>query len=258
MENENIVELVRRFVPIADTAKRLGISRQSMYNYMNHYDSGDFEKIPANIMRFFDFVSDSSSKEDVEAYLMKINFDRVKVKEREAELSERVESIASKIKYIQTELKSEPSDSERIEDMRAYLNKLIIEKNALLYNLDITKGSDYDTFWIECDPASELPRRRKFWKGFENIDIRFGSVVKDGKAMIVFDAGEIEYSEIYCDVFMNDPESDNAVKIGRYYPEDYMNFIGVNNIPLDSMQFFYRLSVSYGDSFYESGVELLD
>lgn len=71
MEEGSIADKVKGTMSITDVAERLNVSRPSLYKYMDNYDRGDYESIPARVLEFFTRIdSGEASKDDVEQGLL--------------------------------------------------------------------------------------------------------------------------------------------------------------------------------------------
>ena len=66
-----IAVILRAVASLSDIAEKLDISRPTLYKYMDHFDNGEYERIPKNICAYFDRMSmGAASEEESAIYLM--------------------------------------------------------------------------------------------------------------------------------------------------------------------------------------------
>lgn len=71
-EEGRVQDAVKAACSLSYVSEKLGISRPTLYKYMELYDSGETEKLPVGVKRFFRFVTDSRrSEEEVILYFMR-------------------------------------------------------------------------------------------------------------------------------------------------------------------------------------------
>lgn len=67
----SISDAVRECVSLSEVAQFMSISRPTLYKYMDHYDSGETERVPARVRDFFAFVGRGGrTRAEVRRYLM--------------------------------------------------------------------------------------------------------------------------------------------------------------------------------------------
>lgn len=67
-----IQDRIRVTCSISYVAEKLGVSRPTFYKYMEQYDSGDSEKLPRQVLGFFNYMSAKErTEEDVILYFLK-------------------------------------------------------------------------------------------------------------------------------------------------------------------------------------------
>lgn len=66
-----IAVTLRGATSLSEIAEKLDISRPTLYKYMDHFDNGEYERIPKNICAYFDRMSRGDASEEESAiYLM--------------------------------------------------------------------------------------------------------------------------------------------------------------------------------------------
>ena len=67
-----VQDAVKTACSLSYVAEKLGISRPTLYRYMDLYDEGDGMRIPSGVRDLFDFVTSARrSEEDVIMYFMR-------------------------------------------------------------------------------------------------------------------------------------------------------------------------------------------
>ena len=142
MNNEDAVSIrdkIKIFVSISDTAERFGISRPTLYMYMDSYDDGDSLEIPANLKGFFDLVSTDPDPDQVRLYLMSNGSPKdvsdikpVKMKSRAVLAKDEYdrlvldkERLTSYFNQMQSRLKDYEKRIEKIDEEKKMLLKLV-------------------------------------------------------------------------------------------------------------------------------------
>ena len=82
IQKESIRTIIVENISLSRFAKCMGISRPTLYKYMEAYDSGDVKLIPDGILKVFDTASSRIPKDRLQAYFNDIYANHIRTEER--------------------------------------------------------------------------------------------------------------------------------------------------------------------------------
>ena len=67
---QSIANTLKEVSSISEIAEKFGISRPTLYKYMDCFDNGEYDRIPGKILSYFDAMSREADPERSTIYLM--------------------------------------------------------------------------------------------------------------------------------------------------------------------------------------------
>ena len=141
-QNASIRDIIGENISLSTFAKCMGISRPTLYKYMDAYDKRDLDLIPDNILRVFDTASTRIPKDQLQAYFNEVYAKYIRTEERRnrespvpPEIAEIVDAEGLDVKdidrmiekaerHLERLLKREPQDEDEIESVRKDIRDL--------------------------------------------------------------------------------------------------------------------------------------
>ena len=177
-----ISELIKHHPGVKKMAEDLGVSRPTLYKYMNSYDRGDTHLVPPDIVDRFDNIlsgADASDSKDTSASIKErlVNLRKVFVEcnNHQFELIEQLDSY-------EKEYRSDPSPE---------LQSTIDNIQRSLWSLDLQQKKRRDTIRelsgrlsaIDGTPGSALDF-------LENYEVSSSHYIENGRCMVVHDGDQ--------------------------------------------------------------------
>lgn len=274
-----IRELIGEYISLSHFAKCMGISRPTLYKYMDAYDKNNLDLIPDNLLKAFDTASSDIPRNKLQSYFNELYANHVRIEERRLrenpvppDIAEIVDSENLSVKdidsmteraerHLKRLMKRDNPDEDEIErvkkDIRdlSYTREMVERRLAenrfvLIYSADWTSciGPDEgDT--IDCDDEAEID--------VPDIETKFRFYLTRAKAGYTLffyndDAGD----EIEMQLLTGSGEDKTRDIVGKFYPEPGMKFIRIPDLFDDDFEdlFRYRVVRSHGGAILNTAI----
>lgn len=261
-----IKEIVNENFSITKLAKCMGVSRPTLYKYMNAYDSNDLEIIPDNILRSFDRISNENSKKALHNYFDEIYENYMRMEDRRRlnepippEIREIIDNERPELKdidqmiecaenYKDKLLKRTTVDEDEvrrvtkdIEDLK-YSRDLVERRQSENQFLLIFKDS-----WSACVGPDEsdvvdMDEESKMDVPDIGTKFRFHLVrAKLGYTLMFHNAAEDDVVELQLLTGADEDYTEDV--IGTFHPEPGMNFIRIPDLFDEDFEEFFMYRV---------------
>lgn len=110
---QNISDLIREYSSISEVAEKYGISRPTLYRYMDLYDSEEYEKIPERLLVYFNILMNGDNPQGESEIYLKAESKRREeqlVRHKLAEVESDIDTRLREIRINQAATKSRWSD----------------------------------------------------------------------------------------------------------------------------------------------------
>ncbi len=277
MEQTTLLEQIKqKNGSVAKLAKDLGIkNRQTLYNYIDHYNKGELTKIPEDVCKYFqklminsgepsedqiDFINALKNRENVWESIRALGYALTLSKEELAELNERLESLTEHEKYGGkfADPKDEEAYQKRVSLIRSeiskleeYIQQLTDEKKSLESSITYAdylsiRGDDIDT---------RLKNRIEHggyggpsWQG--SADISTVCLADNGEYMVISDRFVRGYGRTELRLYAIIGGS--RVHIATYPFEENKSFVKFSLIP--KLSYYYEIVDEGFDEEFSSGI----
>lgn len=270
-QSRPIREIISENISLSSFAKCMGISRPTLYKYMDAYDSGNLDLIPDNILKVFDTASTRVPSDGLQAYFNDIYANYVRMEERRLhespvppDIAEIVDMEGLEVKdidrmiekaerYLERQQRKDPQDEDEIErikkDIRdlAYSRDMVERRQAENRFLLI-----FDADWTACVGPAEsdtVDYDEEAESDVADIDSKFRFYLtraQSGYTLFFCNAEEGDTVEVQ---LLTGPREDKARDIvGTFRPEPGMGFIRIPDLFNEEFEglFQYRVVRSNG------------
>ena len=252
-QSKPIREIIGENISFSRFAKSMGISRPTLYKYMDAYDSKNIDLIPDSILKVFDTASTQIPPNRLHAYFNELYVDYVRTEERRLrenpvppEIAEIVDSEGLDVKdidrmiekaerHLERLLKRDPLDEDEIESVRKDIRDLeysreMVERRQsenrfiLIFDADWTAcvgPGESDTVDYDEDAEIDVP----------DIDSKFRFYLtraQSGYTLFFYNDKEGDTVEVQ---LLTGPRKDTTRDIvGTFRPEQGMKFIRIPDL----------------------------
>ena len=278
IKTKPVRDIISEKFSISKFAKCVGISRPTLYKYMDAYDSGDIGLIPDNILKKFDEIK-NTPKDRLHIFFNEMYADHIRTEERRhrespvpPEIAEIVDSEGLEVKdidrmiemaerHLDRLLKRNPVDEDEIESVRkdirdlGYSREMVERRQSenrfiLIFNADWTAcvgPGESDT--VDYDEEAEID--------VPDIDSKFRFCLtraKSGYTLFFYNDEEGDTVEVQ---LLTGPRKDTTKDvIGTFRPEPGMKFVRIPDLFDEDFEdmFQYRIVRSNGGKILNSAV----
>lgn len=263
----SIREIIGEHISLSKFAKSLGISRPTLYKYMDAYDVGNVEHIPDNVLKAFDIASSEKSKKNLHTYFNEMYENYIRTKERKArnspvppDIAEIVDNENLSVKDIdfmiekakkhkkrlleresvdEDEVNSVTKDILDLEYTREMVEKRRCENRFILIRCDCWTAcigsKECDTVDFDEEAEMEMP----------DLETKFRFYMaraQCGYTLFFYNDSEGDKVELQ---LLTGPREDYTENVmGTFYPEPGMKFIRVPDLFDEDMEEFFRFRVT--------------
>ena len=219
----SISEVLKAKVPISEVAERFSVSRPTLYKYMDFFDSGETDRIPRDILEYFELVTEKDATTDqFRLYLMSKQLEIDNLKNQKDSLENDIRDAAA----------CDGIGSDEYKKCYEKLSKIKFMLNENKVNLCRAEESG-------CIPGKRTSSR---WSG---EDIESLCVSEDGVTTVFIRGGlsdpDSEAVVVYLEM------DDERTEVGRYVPEPGMRFVNISNLPRQ-LDYTYEIEQGSGSS----------
>ena len=265
-QSKPIREIIGENISFSRFAKCMGISRPTLYKYMDAYDSKNIDLIPDSILKVFDTASTQIPTNRLHAYFNELYVDYVRTEERRLrenpvppEIAEIVDSEGLDVKdidrmiekaerHLKRLLKRGPLDEDEVESVRKDIRDLeysreMVERRQsenrfiLIFDADWTAcvgPGESDTVDYDEDAEIDVP----------DIDSKFRFYLtraQSGYTLFFYNDEEGDTVEVQ---LLTGPRKDMTRDIvGTFRPEQGMKFIRIPDLFDEGFEEFFQYRV---------------
>ena len=265
-QSKPIREIIGENISFSRFAKCMGISRPTLYKYMDAYDSKNIDLIPDSILKVFDTASTQIPPNRLHAYFNELYIDYVRTEERRSrdnpvppEIAEIVDSEGLDVKdidrmiekaerHLERLLKRDPQDEDEIESVRKDIRDLgysrdMVERRQsenrfiLIFDADWTAcvgPGESDT--VDYDEEAEID--------VPDIDSKFRFYLtraQSGYTLFFYNDDEGDTVEVQ---LLTGPRKDMTRDVvGTFRPEQGMKFIRIPGLFDEDFEEFFQYRV---------------
>ena len=265
-QSKPIREIIGENISFSRFAKSMGISRPTLYKYMDAYDSKNIDLIPDSILKVFDTASTQIPTNRLHAYFNDLYIDYVRTEERRSrenpvppEIAEIVDSEGLDVKdidrmiekaerHLERLLKRDPLDEDEIESVRKDIRDLeysreMVERRQsenrfiLIFDANWTAcvgPGESDTVDYDEDAEIDVP----------DVDSKFRFYLtraQSGYTLFFYNDGEGDTVEVQ---LLTGPRKDMTRDIvGTFRPEHGMKFIRIPDLFDEDFEEFFQYRV---------------
>ena len=265
-QTKSIREIIGENFSLSSFAKCMGISRPTLYKYMDAYDSGKLDLIPDNILKVFDTVSTRVPSDGLKVYFNDLYADYIRIEERRlrenpvpSDIAEIVDVEGLEVKdidrmiekaerHLDRQMKKTPRDEDEIErtkkDIRdlAYSRDMVERRQAenrflLIFDADWTAcigPNESDIIDYDEDAESDVP----------DIDSKFRFyLTRAHSGYTLFFCNEGEGDAVEVQLLTGPREDKTRDVVGIFRPEPGMGFIRIPDLFNEEFEDFFQYRV---------------
>lgn len=265
-QSKPIREIIGENISFSRFAKCMGISRPTLYKYMDAYNSKNIDPIPDSILKIFDTASTQIPTNRLHAYFNELYIDYVRTEERRSrdnpvppEIAEIVDSEGLDVKdidrmiekaerHLERLLKRDSLDEDEVENVRKDIRDLeysreMVERRQsenrfiLIFDADWTAcvgPGESDTVDYDEDAEIDVP----------DIDSKFRFYLtraQSGYTLFFYNDEEGDTVEVQ---LLTGPRKDMTRDIvGTFRPEQGMKFIRIPDLFDEGFEEFFQYRV---------------
>lgn len=262
----SIREIIGEHISLTTFAKCMGISRPTLYKYMDAYDEKNIDLIPDNILRVFDTVSIRVPKDQMQAYFNELYANFIRTEERRSRESPVPPDIAEIVdleelsvkdidnmieraeRHLNRLLKKETMDEEKVERVRKDIRDLeytreMVERRQtenrflLIFNAN----------WTVCTGPNEsdvVDYDEEAEENIPDIDSRFRFRITRavaGFTLFFFNDEEGDSVELQ---LLTGPKEDRMIDVvGVFHPDPGMKYIRIPDLFNEEFDEFFQYRV---------------
>jgi len=250
---------------VSAVAAELSISRPTVYKYMEKYDKGEFDKLPKEVVTYFEqklIPKDDPKyirmKMDLTDMTMELTSRLAMEKARTSELLTKRESLASQIVRLKKNSKDDPEAIETIRKMEIEMDVLTKEGMKCSESMHETE----EHLAVVKHKLSELENVKYVPESTKPIfKIKSSCFIENGRCMVVHTGDDC--MTIRCG---NDPETEERLyyrlhlyakigneyaHLGEYAPVRFRNFFIIDDVFL-SAPLYYNIVSCIADPQFEA------
>jgi len=265
-QTASIRNIIGENISLTTFAKCMGISRPTLYKYMDAYDKKDLDLIPDNILRVFDTVSTRIPKDQLQAYFNEVYAKYIRTEERRTRESPVPQDIAEIVdfegvdvkdidnmidraeRHLNRLLKKDPIDEEEVELVRKdirdleYTRDMVERRQAenrfiLIFNANwsVCIGPDEsDVIDYDEDAEEDQP----------DIDSKFRfHMTRAAMGFTLFFFNDEEGDSVELQLLTGPKEDRMADVVGVFHPEPGMKFIRIPDLFNEDFEEFFQYRV---------------
>lgn len=262
--DRSIKKWVEENSSVSAVAAELGYTRPTIYKYIEKFDSGEHDKLPGEVVAYFE--QKLASKDDPQFIQMKMELlNESMMLESKLELERaRMSNLLSKKDYLSHQiviLKSSKDDADSLETIK----KMMIDLDVLSKECMASSDSMHKTeerLKVVKMKISELENVKYIPSSTKPIfKIKSSCFIENGKCMIVHTGGETMTAR-----WGNDPETEEPLyyrlhlyakigneyaHLGEYSPVKFRNFFIIDDVFL-SAPLYYNIVSCIADPQFEA------
>ncbi len=270
-QNNPIRELISANISLSKFAKCMGISRPTLYKYMDAYDCGSIDLIPDGILKVFDTASAKMPRDKLQSYFNELYVDYIRTEERrlrdnpvptdiaeivdgeQLDVSDIDRMIEKAERHLEILLRKELPDEDEIEKVRKDIRDLeytreMVEKRQsenrflLIFNADwiaCTGPGESDTVLCDEKTAVEIP----------DICSKFRFYLTRAKSgYTLFFCNDDEGDNVAVQLLTGPGDDKTVDVVGTFLPEPGMKFVRIPDLFDEDFEelFRYRVIRSHG------------
>lgn len=265
-QSRPIHDIICDNIPLSRFAKCMGISRPSLYKYMDAYDSKDLDLIPDNILNIFDTVSTRVPRDRLQAYFNDIYAKHIRMEERRLHESPVPPHIAEIVdceglnvghidsmidraqRHLERLLGKDSQDEDEVERVRKDIRDLeytreMVEKRQSENRFMLI----YSSNWTVCIGPEESDVA-EYHEGSESeisdVDTMFRFYLtraRSGYTLFFYNEGEGDSVEVQ---LLTGPRKDMTRDVvGMFRPEPGMRFVRIPDLFDEDFEELFRYRV---------------
>jgi hypothetical protein len=265
-QSVSIRDIIGENISLSTFAKCMGISRPTLYKYMDAYDRKDLDLIPDNILRVFDTVSTRIPKDQLQAFFNEVYAKYIRTEERRTRESPVPQDIAEIVdiegvevkdidnmieraeKHLNRLLRKDPVDEEEVELVRKDIRDLeytrdMVERRQAENRFILI----FNACWSACIGPGEsdvIDYNEDAEEDIPDIDSKFRFYMTRatlGFTLFFFNDEEGDSIELY---LLTGPKEDQMTDVvGVFYPEPGMKFIRIPDLFNEDFEEFFQFRV---------------
>ncbi len=257
--NASIADWIKANSSVSTVAADLNLSRPTIYKYMDKYDSGDLEKIPPEVISYFDEKLASSTDEDEKLQKrVELEEESLRLNAALANLNGTMNSLIDDRKGLMGALSEyEEKDSVKVADMKAKLdaiNKEFVRLSEEVHQVE-ARISENRRKTAELANAKYIPPASGTFK------LKSECYVENGRYMIVHpgeDVKDVLYladihvfeQPLYYRLHLYAKIGDEYAHLGLYKPVKDRNFFIIDDVFM-SVPLYYNIVTCVADVEFE-------
>ncbi len=262
----SIREIINEYISLSKFAKCIGISRPTLYKYVDAYDKKCLDLIPDNVLKVFDTASSGISRNNLQTYFNDMYVNYICTEERRSrenpvpsDIAEIVDSENLNVKdidnmieraesHLKRLMKRADSDEDEIEQVKKdicdlrYTREMVERRLAenrfvLIYNADWTScigSGESDTIDFDDEAEIDVP----------DIETKFRFYLtraKAGYTLFFYNDEEGDFIELQLLTGAGEDRAKDVV--GTFYPENGMKYICVPDLFDEDFEDLFRYRV---------------
>lgn len=278
-QSRSIREIISDNTSLSSFAKCMGISRPTLYKYMEAYDSGNLDLIPDNVLKVFDTASAMVSPNGLKAYFNDLYANYIRTEERRLrespvppDIAEIVDAEGLEVRdidrmiekaerHLEYQQRKDPQDEDKIERIRKDIRDLVYSREMverrqaenrflLIYDADwtaCTGPTESDTVYYDEDAESDVP----------DIDSKFRFfLTRAHSGYTLFFCNEGEGDTVELQLLTGPREDKMRDVVGTFRPESGMGFIMIPDLFNEEFEglFQYRVVRSNGEKVLNTAI----
>lgn len=266
IEDVSIHDTIGKYISLSRFAKCVGVSRPTLYKYMEAYDSGRIELIPDNVLTVFDRASMEKDTKTLHSFFNDLYINFVRTEERRQfehpvppDIAEIVDSENLNVKdidrmmdraqkHLDILLKKESVNEDEVENVRKdirdlqYTREMVERRQAenrfiLIYSdywTSCTGPEESDT--IDCDEQTE--------SDIPGIDSNFRFYLTRAKlGYTLFFYNDVEGDNIEVQLLTGTYDDKTKDVMGIFHPDPGMKFVRIPDLFDEDFEELFRYRI---------------